>query len=43
MVADKTNMWEPQIFGLDSTIFSVLIVAIVVIIAIIVVLLLKRR
>ena len=43
LIADKTNMWQPQIFGLDSTIFYVLIVAIFVIIAIIAFLLLKRR
>jgi hypothetical protein len=43
MVADKTNMWEAQIFGLDSIIFYILILVILVIIAIVVVIVLKKR
>lgn len=40
---DKTNIWQTQYFGLDSTIIYVLIGAIFVIIGIIIILLLKRR
>ena len=39
----KTNMWKTQIFGLDSTIFYVLIIAIVVLIAFAVVFLIRRQ
>jgi hypothetical protein len=28
--ADKTNIWQPQIFGLDQTVFLVLVIALVV-------------
>ena len=40
---DKTNIWQTQYFGLDSTIIYVLIGAILVIIGIVIILLLKRR
>ena len=47
MLAIKTNMWQPQIqpqiFGLDSTIFYALIIILLAIIAIVTVFLLKRR
>jgi len=43
MLADKTNMWEPQIFGLDSTIFYILIVAVIAVVAIIVLYLYRRK
>ena len=47
LVAIKTNMWQPQIqpqiFGLDSTIFYALIIILLAIIAIVTVFLLKRR
>jgi len=43
MIADKTNMWEPQILGIDSTILYILIIAIMVIIAILVVFMFKKR
>lgn len=42
-LADKTNMWQAQIFGLEPTVFYVLIVAILVIIVLVAVFLLKRR
>ena len=42
-LVDNTNMWQPQILGLDSTIFYGLIVSIVAVIVIIVVYLLRRR
>ena len=34
--ADKTNMWQAQIFGLDSTLFYALIIAAVAILAVII-------
>lgn len=34
MVADKTNMWDSQTFGIDSTIFYIIILTILTIIAI---------
>lgn len=43
ILAIKTSMWQPQIFGLDSTIFNALIMIIFAIIAIVTVFLLKRR
>jgi len=47
MLAIKTSMWQPQIqpqiFGLDSTIFYALIIILLAIIAIVTVFLLKRR
>jgi hypothetical protein len=33
--ADKTNMWQPQIFGLDPTVFYALVIAAVAILAVI--------
>ena len=43
MLADKTNMWQAQIFGLEPTILYALIVAILVIIAIVAIFLFRRR
>jgi hypothetical protein len=40
---DKTNVWQSQILGVDSTVFYVVIVTILAVIAIIVVYLLRRR
>jgi len=43
-IADKTNMWQPQIFGLDPTIFyALLILAATVIVAVIVFFAVHRR
>jgi len=36
-IASKTNLWEPQIFGLDSAVFYGLVIVIVVVIAALVV------
>jgi len=42
-LVEKTNMWHAQLFGLDSTIFYILIVTILAIIAIIAIFLYRRR
>jgi hypothetical protein len=40
---DKTNMWQAQIFGLDSTIFYALLIATVAILAIIIFFVIRRK
>lgn len=43
-IADNTNLWNPQIFGLDATVFYVLIVFVVVgVIGAAIVLVLRRK
>jgi hypothetical protein len=41
--ADKTNMWQAQIFGLDSTFFYALIIVAMAILAVIVFLVIRRK
>jgi hypothetical protein len=41
--ADKTNMWQAQIFGLDSTLFYALIIVAVAIIAAIIFFVIRRK
>jgi hypothetical protein len=40
---DKTNMWQPQIFGLDSPVFYALVIGVAVIIVAVIALFLMRR
>jgi hypothetical protein len=43
-IADKTNMWQPQIFGLEPTVFyAFLILAVTVIVAVIALLVMRRK
>jgi hypothetical protein len=43
-IADKTNMWQPQIFGLEPTVFyALLILAATVIVAVIALLVVHRK
>jgi len=43
-IADKTNMWQPQIFGLEPTVFyALLILAATVIVAVIAFLAVRRK
>ena len=43
-VADKTNIWAPQIFGLESdVVYSVIVVVIVIAVAVVAVVLVLRR
>ena len=41
--ADKTNMWQAQIFGLDSTLFYALIIAAVAILSVIIIFVMRRK
>jgi hypothetical protein len=41
--ADKTNMWQPQIFGLDSTVFYALVIAAVAILVVIAFFVIRRK
>jgi hypothetical protein len=41
--ADKTNMWQPQIFGLDPTVFYTLVVAAVAILIVIAFFVMRRK
>jgi hypothetical protein len=41
--ADKTNMWQAQMFGLDSTVFYALVISGVAILAVIALLVLRRK
>jgi hypothetical protein len=40
---DKTNMWQAQIFGLDSTVFYALVIGVTVIIAAVIAFFVMRR
>jgi len=43
-MVDKTNMWQPQILGLDPTVFyAVVIGAAVAIVAVIALILMRRK
>jgi hypothetical protein len=41
--ADKTNMWQPQIFGLDPTVFYALVIAAVAILIMIAFFVIRRK
>jgi hypothetical protein len=41
--ADKTNMWQPQIFGLDPTVFYALVIAVAAILAVIAFFFIRRK
>jgi len=41
--ADKTNMWQTQIFGLDSNLFYALLIAAVAILAVIIFFVIRRK
>jgi hypothetical protein len=41
--ADKTNMWQPQIFGLEPNVFYALLIIVVVVIATVVAFFVVRR
>jgi hypothetical protein len=42
-IVDKTNMWQPRIFGIDPTIFYALTIGTAVVIAIIIIAIVLRR
>jgi len=42
-IATKTNMWQPQLFGLDPVVFYVLLIAVVAILAVIAILVIRRK
>lgn len=42
-IADKTNMWQPQILGLEPAVFYVVLIAVAVFLAVVAFLVWKRR